>query len=604
MTQISSRIRQRKDTLQNWSSNNIVLLDGELAIVDCGAQTRFKIGNGISAFNQLAFVDENQLSTKALYANEIQAHAISQGTQAHSTPFGLAAGYRLSANGNYSQALGFKSQTSVGHDFSFAWNGDDQTFSYLGDDYYTSHGKGTFSINPLSGLSGFYIGEQSLAQTIDGLSNSIDKKIFIDNRISGISGYSDLSIVRLSSNEYANLLTSNALLSNAIYIVEDAFTNAYGEQIKNVGAPIDLSDATTKEYVDSSISNSLSDFYKKFETSSAIEISNALSTYGDKITDVSNHINQKVFIADNISSISSYSDLSIIKLSSDEYVNLLISNALISNAIYIVEKDYIDAYGQQIKNVASAVDLSDAVNLGQLSNAINGIVVPTDLSDLTNSPGYLTKTSADVDFQPKGNYLVSSDALLLNPSRDQTITLGQTGRAQIIFHYNDGYVEISGQDNGIFFNAGTYNNFGGGAYISIDDLTSFIRVASLSCIKVGTPQIGILSTLADALSVKLEQSDVNIAYHDNVIWLSSRQHVTSVDCADFIKDGMLSTIELCSNQLIFNFNTDAGSNPISIDLSNFIDETQYWKKNETSSAVEISKALNQKSMVTFVDWED
>ena len=78
MTQISSRIKQRKDTLQNWSSNNIVLLDGELAIVDCGAQTRFKIGNGISAFNQLAFVDEKQLSTKVLYANEIQAHAISQ----------------------------------------------------------------------------------------------------------------------------------------------------------------------------------------------------------------------------------------------------------------------------------------------------------------------------------------------------------------------------------------------------------------------------------------------------------------------------------------------------------------------------------------------
>ena len=164
MMQINSRIKQKHDTLANWTSNNIVLLDGELAVVDCGDQTRFKVGNGISAFTQLPFIDEHVLSTIW-----VTAHAISQGTQAHSTPFGFAAGWRLSANANYSQALGFKSQTSASHDFSFTWNGDDQSYSILGEDYYTSHGRGTFNINPLNGAHGFYIGEKSLQEIVDAI---------------------------------------------------------------------------------------------------------------------------------------------------------------------------------------------------------------------------------------------------------------------------------------------------------------------------------------------------------------------------------------------------------------------------------------------------
>ena len=45
------RTKQRFDTLANWESNNIVLLAGELAIVDCGNCIKFKVGNGLSTFN-------------------------------------------------------------------------------------------------------------------------------------------------------------------------------------------------------------------------------------------------------------------------------------------------------------------------------------------------------------------------------------------------------------------------------------------------------------------------------------------------------------------------------------------------------------------------
>lgn len=56
---MNSRIKQRSDTLQNWTTNNPTLLSGELAVVDCGTQIRFKIGDGVKAFNDLKFTDED-----------------------------------------------------------------------------------------------------------------------------------------------------------------------------------------------------------------------------------------------------------------------------------------------------------------------------------------------------------------------------------------------------------------------------------------------------------------------------------------------------------------------------------------------------------------
>lgn len=63
------RVKNKRDTSTNWETNNPVLLDGELIIVDTNAgDTRFKIGNGTKTYTQLPFQDEalyNVLSGKA-----------------------------------------------------------------------------------------------------------------------------------------------------------------------------------------------------------------------------------------------------------------------------------------------------------------------------------------------------------------------------------------------------------------------------------------------------------------------------------------------------------------------------------------------------------
>lgn len=43
--------------------------------------------------------------------------------------------------------------------FAFSWNGDSQTV-------YTSHGRGTFNVNPINGAGGLFVGEEPLSEII------------------------------------------------------------------------------------------------------------------------------------------------------------------------------------------------------------------------------------------------------------------------------------------------------------------------------------------------------------------------------------------------------------------------------------------------------
>lgn len=99
------------------------------------------------------------------------------------------------------------------------------------------------------------------------------------------------------------------------------------------------------------------------------------------------------------------------------------------------------------------------------------------------------------------------------------------------------------------------------------------------------------SQLTTKFATKLEANDVSMRYDTTArkIVLSSKTNVTSVDCTDFIKDGMLSTAELCGTTLVLKFNTDAGSAPISVEMSSFVD-------NYDGKISSLSDAIDQKIM--------
>lgn len=78
-----------------------------------------------------------------------------------------------------------------------------------------------------------------------------------------------------------------------------------------------------------------------------------------------------------------------VHISLDDYSEKLIGNEILSNELYIVSVDYVEAYGQQIKNVAEPTDPGDAATKGYVDGAVQGVRIPSDLSSFTNSPGYL-----------------------------------------------------------------------------------------------------------------------------------------------------------------------------------------------------------------------
>ena len=265
------KISLRCDELSNWTAKNPVLNNGELAIVNNAGNQSFKIGNGLSTFNQLQFFNENEVKTTTLSAQDVVAKSVSQGLKAKATPLGFAAGAFLSANANFSQAFGYNAETKVDDTYAFVWNGDDARALL---DYYQSHGKGTFSINPISGLQGVFIGENSLCASLSNYAN-----VSVDNE-----AVQDFKLLHISYDEHAQLVNDENIDPHTIYVLSaDGYDDQFGNRIINLGSPVSADDAATKNYVDSEIAKipqpDLSEFVK-LSSESAQDISSNLSIDG------------------------------------------------------------------------------------------------------------------------------------------------------------------------------------------------------------------------------------------------------------------------------------------------------------------------------------
>ena len=128
-----------------------------------GNKTAVTIGSRVD----IDYIGPNSLANGIdLHAEGFCSHAEGNGTVAIGN-YSHAEGVGSIAKGYYSHAEGYSSQTREGDHLAFAWNGD-ATISGR----YSSHGPGTFNINPAGGLDGFYIGEQTLYEII---TNKADK---------------------------------------------------------------------------------------------------------------------------------------------------------------------------------------------------------------------------------------------------------------------------------------------------------------------------------------------------------------------------------------------------------------------------------------------
>ena len=88
---------------------------------------------------------------------------------------------------------------------------------------------------------------------------------------------------------------------------------------------------------------------------------------------------------------------------------------------------------------------------------------------------------------------------------------------------------------------------------------------------------------------------------EKMIYLSNGfgEVIDSIDCTDFVIDGMVQDVSLSGNILTITFNTDAGKQNIDIDLTEFINPQNYYTKTETDNIVDSAFT----SAVTYVDSE-
>ena len=96
-------------------------------------------------------------------------------------------------------------------------------------------------------------------------------------------------------------------------------------------------------------------------------------------------------------------------------------------------------------------------------------------------------------------------------------------------------------------------------------------------------------------------ADATYSASEKMIYLSNGfgEVIDSIDCTDFVIDGMVQDVSLSGNILTITFNTDAGKQNIDIDLTEFINPQNYYTKTETDNIVNSSFT----SAVTYVDSE-
>lgn len=90
-------------------------------------------------------------------------------------------------------------------------------------DRYTSHGEGTFNINPVNGLDGIYIGEKTLSAYLSNYSSISSGTYGSEQEL-----LSSLNIVKINTNDYYELVINQQVDPNTLYIISGDFVNAYG----------------------------------------------------------------------------------------------------------------------------------------------------------------------------------------------------------------------------------------------------------------------------------------------------------------------------------------------------------------------------------------
>ena len=531
------------------------------------------------------------------HAEGYQTSAFSQGTVAFghnayiSGDWSFGGGYDLSSNAKNTVVLGINANANDLR--SYVWSGIASSVPY------TSHGVGTFNVNPMNSISGFYIGTENLAS-------------YLDQKQDKLSGKS------------LQIIDPTITLFKVQATFDYNKSGIYSAERDDISKPIviDWGDGTVEQ-----VNGDVSQKVHTYATVGEFEVTisnvktfaasaNDFTWYGT--TSLNRYTLKEVTLGSSVTSIGTYAFNNCNSLTS----------VTIPDSVTSIGSDAFQACGLMSVTIGNSVTSIGRYAFSNCSGLMS-VTIPDSVTNLENGVfiGCYGLTSVTI-----GDGVTSIGYRTFDSCRGLTsVMIGSnvTSIGERAFYYCNSLTSVTIPDNVTSIRGRAFEgcseltsvtigdgvtSIGSSAFSSCTNLAKIIfKNRQLSQIPSGSPwsapSTTMIETWNDAsqewvssqISANLTSADISATYADQHIYLSAKgQVVGNIDCSDFIKDGMLSTVELCSDQLIFSFNTDSAQDAISVALSNFIDETQYWTKSETSSATEISNALSAKADMSSI----
>ena len=124
----NARVKNKRDTSANWTTNDPVLLKGEIIIVDTASgEVRYKIGDGVKKYSTLPFSDE---AVKALISALVPSGVVMMWSGSANA---IPSGYVLCDGSNGTPDLRNRFVIGAGSNYAVGATGGGSTTTSVGD---------------------------------------------------------------------------------------------------------------------------------------------------------------------------------------------------------------------------------------------------------------------------------------------------------------------------------------------------------------------------------------------------------------------------------------------------------------------------------------
>lgn len=246
--------------------------------------------------------------------------------------------------------------------------------------------------------------------------------------------------------------------------------------------------------------------------------------------------------------------------------------------------------------LGSAADLDSTTSLSASDD--NKLPTSKAVADYVGAQGFLTAELAGISDQIVTIYRNSSNdadgslvSFTLNQKSDAPIELG-LGFGNVVKHDAVGQISSSDASSSSIPTAGAVVGYVGTGVLTIQKNNEEVGTFSANANSASTINIDVPTKLSELIDENGVLSSIPgyAVYDSETKTISFKKDKNSetlfdLDATAFVKDGMVSKVEISDANLVVTFNADAEKSDISIPLADIFDPSNYYTSSQTDSAI-------------------